>query len=364
MRPLSETGSVTVRANTEQGLFENSEMAFSVRYSKNNGMQFFTGNFGQGHASGSPLTEDPMIPTALGNPEPGLYELKTANDFFDPIFRYIALDGIELQWRPVPVSTALTKYEEESKYVTATNYNMVNDLGTVRVGPWYGEPGMFQLDNGGVNFQYLDENYINQVQPQMVSRYPTQVPTTERDPDADWLTAGFMPIVPEVVNGDTEDDPLQVAFQRLAPVNTIDWVAGNSQLSGNLGWWMWYYPHATLATNAVGTTLATQYMSAYEYRFKVRVTWFDMLPLQMFEYPTPTVDAAKFKEWADKVLAADQAAQAQELADIALYKEQTGGAAPPPPSPTAELADDMADTELVDPDDMDDTAPPPLKRAK
>lgn len=371
MRPISLLATPTVRENSDQGLKESSENAFSVRYTKTNGLQIFTGNLVQGPTSGTPLTEDPAIPTPIGDPEPGFYELFTAQEFFDPLFRYISLDAIELQWRYSPMNATITKWvDAESKMQESGSAITVNDLGTIRCGPWYGEPGMFELTNGGVVPQYLDENYINTVHPSIVHQFPTHLPFTESNPDQEWHSAGFIPIVPEVVNGDGENDNLQVSYQRLAPVNTIDWVAGNSQLSANLGWWMWYYPHATLAADAVGVNLPTWYNCSIQYRFKVRVTWFDLLPLQMFEYPTPTVDAAKFKEWALKVIAADKEAQAQELADIAMYKEQNG-VAPPPSSPTADLADDMADTELVDPDDMTDADPrlttlviPPLKKSK
>lgn len=368
MRAVSVFGTPAVRENTEQGLHEDAQMAFSVRYTKTNGLQIFTGNYINGPASGGPLTEDPAVPTPIGDPEPGFYELYTAQEFFDPLFRYIALDAVELQWRPVPMTDLTTTwFEPPSTDHSAVSHTLVNDLGTVRCGPWYGEPGMFDLTNGGVEIQYLDENYINTVHPTIIDKFPTRIPTDERNPDQEWRSVGFIPIVPAVY--ENTGDPLAVAYQRLAPINTLDWVAGNANLSANLGWWMWYFPHATLAHTALGVALPTKYTCGYEYRFKVRVTWFDLLPLQMFEYPTPTVDAAKFKEWAEKVLAANAAAEAQEIADIALYKQQNGVAPPPtpPPSPTVALAADMEDAELVDPDDMEDDvalAPPPLKRQK
>lgn len=362
MPRISTVATPTARASVACGLIENEplEMAFCVQYTKVAGMQFFSGNCVS--TAGVALTEDPLVPTPAGAAVPGLYELKTANDFFDPMFRYLALDGVELQIKFCPMSRNVTNTEETDEVAPA---NIVNDLGTVRVYPWYGQPGMFALPNGEIVPQYLDENYINSIEPAIVKRFPTHIDADEKNPEQGWHTYGFLPIVPQVVEAEGLADALPIQYQRLSPVNTIDWVAGNTALLANLGAVMWYYPHATLARSVNSAVLATRYPCALLYRFKVRVTWFDLLPLQMFEYPTPAVDPVKFKEWALKVLAANEAAAAQELADIALYKEQNG-VPPPPPSPVDELTTNMEDAELVDPDDMEDAppAPPPLKRQK
>lgn len=293
------------RTNTYYGT------AVCCSYTKAAGFMTYCGSYNS--SSGTlfdPYTASDPVPDSSVM---GLYELFLANQYLDPLFRYINLEDVELQFRlvPPPRSSGLV-----ISPAGIPGYSSVADLGTVRLFPWYGEPGPASTVSGANTVAYLDENYINQIKPQRIYTFPTMDKTSADNIDAlDWHKCAFIPVRPSIV--DQAGTATAVEYARVQPTDMISWLSGASTFSANLFRYVWYFPHATIQRDAAGDLITTQYNCRIEFRFKVTVKWWNLMPPQLFSIDTPRPTNAAVLEWAKKVQAANEAAVAQEIKDAA-----------------------------------------------
>lgn len=301
-----------VRTNMYQGMAvtQPTQCAFSIKFTKALGPRIYTGAY---NGTGTALTEN-AVSVVLDNPVMGMYESVLANTYLDPLFRYLHLDDVELQYRLNPPAN------NDPYYVVGgnTGFLPVEDLGTFRTGPWYNQTGPFSSNAGVPTNLVLDENSINvALDPQRVHRFPVRENVAHIEPDANWRSVAFRPVVPIAVLPEASQQVVE--FQRIPPVDLVNWIAGagnGDALSGNLGFALWYFPHATVQKNSSGVGITTQYLASVEYRFKIRLTWSQLMPPQLFSLDRPTPDPKLVVEWARAVQAAEAAAIAQEEADI------------------------------------------------
>lgn len=330
---LSQTVDPDVGTNVSSG------KAFSMAYTYSAGCRFWFG----GPTGGTAITRSPTSADAVGPDGNGLYDLYLADHYFSRIFKYTHVEGVEMEYRIVPLAAPVMDEDR-----TAAAWTDPTSMGAFTLYPWWNEPYTMETAGTGATYATLTEpNYMANVHPHICHAWPMPGGREIRG------TVGFIPAQTQLYT-DAASDGEQIAYNVTPATDTVEWINGDSTQHGYLGRYIWSLEGAEWPSFAASSTLYYQ----VQCRFIVKQRWWDLFPPVLFTFPVPQASDAEWKAFCVAVKAQDEKVLADAIAE---QKRAVVAALPSPPDPLAAAAAAMS---VSTEDDMEDEDGVLVKRQK
>lgn len=269
---------------------------FTMKYTSATGCQFIRGPWDTGTVA---ITRDPTDPATEDN-ENGLHDLHLANLYFQRIFKYTHVVGVELEYRLVPMEVPV----QQINAAADATMGGLTTAGTVTFYPWFGEPYINESKTLGDTYPELTEpNFMANCHPHVVHKYPMPGSKVFQS------SIGFIPAEVYLTSVSPTDQELQ--YSVLGSVDTITWAAGDSDQNAYLGRFVLNLEGVEWPGLPTGAGINWR----IECRFIVHQRWWDLFPPLLFQFPPPVASKADWLAFCRAVLAQDAKILADALAE-------------------------------------------------